>query len=198
MFNIGGFLMRFAHSRMLALVLTTATVISTMLVLALPEVASAHAAYVSSDPAANSTLKAAPTKVTITFAQALDPKGMSIIVYDDKAKVVSTGTAQISFANNKVASITMTGDGSDIYRVDWTTLSADDGDSTLGAFVFGVDPSGQTDKVPPDQAASATPPSSSAGVSTIWAIIIGLAGLVIGAGATYFYIQQQSPTQHSS
>ena len=139
--------------------------------------AQAHAAYVSSTPAANSVLKADPTTVTITFAQPLDPKGLSITVYGNKAEVVSTGTAQISATDPKTASVTMKGDGSDIYRVDWTTVSAQDGDPTLGAFVFGVDPTGKTDKVPPT---ATTTPAASSGTPAWVAILTGVAGLVVG------------------
>lgn len=146
-----------------------------LLALALPlSAAQAHAAYVTSTPAANAVLKADPTTVTITFAQNLDPNGLSITVYDDKAKVVSTGPAHISTADPKSASVAMKGDGSDIYRVDWTTVSATDGDPTLGAFVFGVAPSGSSDKVPP--AATTTTTGTPAWV----AILTGVAGLAVG------------------
>jgi methionine-rich copper-binding protein CopC len=147
-------------------------------------VADAHAAYVSSNPAANTVLKTAPTTITITFAQNLNPQGLSIVVYGNKGDVVSTGTAQISSTDPKTASVTIKGDGSDIYRVDWNNVSAEDGDPTLGAFVFAVDPSGTSDKVA-SVAATSTKASTSSGVSVLAAILIGLAGLVVGAGVTY-------------
>jgi copper resistance protein C len=156
-----------------------ASVYAIALALAIPlGAAQAHAAYVSSTPAANSVLTKAPTSVSITFAQNLDTKGLSITVYDNTGKVVSTGTALISTTDPKSASISMTGDDSDIYRVDWTTVSAVDGDPTLGAFVFGVDPSGKTDKVPP--VASTTPTTSSTGTPAWLAILTGVAGLAVG------------------
>lgn len=142
----------------------------------------AHAAYKSSNPAANSVLKAAPTKVTITFVQHLSPQGLSIVVYDKSAKVVSTSQAQISPTDPYSASVSMRGDGSDIYRVDWNDVSAEDGDPTLGAFVFGVDPSGKTDKVPPVAASSTT---ASSGVSPLVTVLVGILGLLIGGAATY-------------
>ena len=71
------------------------TAYAAMLALALPlSAAQAHAAYVSSTPKANEVLTAAPTTVTITFAQNLSPQGLSITVYGNKADVVSTSTAQ--------------------------------------------------------------------------------------------------------
>jgi copper transport protein len=151
----------------------------------------AHAAYKSSNPAANSVLKTAPTMVTITFVQHLSPQGLSIIVYDRTAKVVSTTQAQISPSDPYTAFVSMRGDGSDIYRVDWNDVSAEDGDPTLGAFVFGVDPSGKTDKVPP--VASST--TASSGVSPLLTVLIGILGLLIGGAATYFTIRPRTAQQ---
>lgn len=143
----------------------------------------AHAAYVRSDPPASSVRKTDPTVVTIWFAQNLSPQGLSIVVYGNKADVVSTGSAQILSSDPKAASVTMKGDGSDIYRVDWNNVSAEDGDPTLGAFVFAVDPSGTSDKVVPTQPTTSTTVSS--GVAPWVAVLIGLAGLVVGAAVTY-------------
>ena len=146
--------------------------------------AEAHAAYKSSNPAENSVLKEAPTTVSITFVQKLDPQGLNITVYGNKGEVVSTGQAQISATDPYTASVSMKGDDSDIYRVDWNNVSAEDGDPTLGAFVFAVDPSGQSDKVTP----TATTPAAttSTGVSPWVAVLIGLVGLIVGAGGTFF------------
>jgi methionine-rich copper-binding protein CopC len=144
--------------------------------------AQAHAAYKSSNPAANSVLKKAPISVSITFVQKLDPQGLSITVYGNKAQVVSTGKAQISPTDPYTATVSMKGDDSDIYRVDWNNVSAEDGDPTLGAFVFAVDPSGTSDKV---TSSVPTVASSSSGVSPLVAILLGLGGLVVGAAGSY-------------
>jgi copper transport protein len=145
--------------------------------------AQAHAAYKSSNPPANSVLKKAPTMVSITFVQRLSPEGLSIVVYGNRGEVDSTSRAQVSFTDPYTASVTMKGDGSDIYRVDWNNVSAEDGDPTLGAFVFAVDPSGESDKV-----TSSAPVivQESPGVSPLVAVLIGLVGLVIGGvGGSY-------------
>jgi copper transport protein len=145
--------------------------------------AQAHAAYKSSNPPANSVLKTAPTIVSITFVQRLSPQGLSIKVYGNRGEVVSTGVAQVSFTDPYTASVTMKGDGSDIYRVDWNNVSAEDGDPTLGAFVFAVDPSGKSDKV---TSSVPTEVHESPGVSPLVAVLIGLAGLAIGGmGGVY-------------
>jgi hypothetical protein len=79
----------------------------------------------------------------------------------------------------------MKGDNSDVYRVDWQNTSAEDGDSTLGAFVFAVDPSGTSDKVESATTIGTTGGSSSSSVAPVWAVLIGILGLVVGAGGTY-------------
>src|SRR5271165_1710318 len=143
----------------------------------------AHAAYVSSVPEENTSVKTVPTMVHITFIEKLSPQGLAITVYGNKADVVSHGTAQIDPKNPDAASIAMTGDGSDIYRVDWNNVSAQDGDPTLGAFVFGV---GDTDKVPPL-------PTKTVPASPTTTIIAGIIGLLLGAAATYF-VMRPKPT----
>jgi methionine-rich copper-binding protein CopC len=150
--------------------------------------AQAHAAYKSSNPAANSVLKSAPTTVSITFVQKLDPQGLSITVYGNKAEVVSTGKAQISPTDPYTATVSMKGDDSDIYRVDWNNVSAEDGDPTLGAFVFAVDPSGTSDKVS-SPASTIASSSSSSGVSPLVAILFGMGGLVVGAAGSYMVMR---------
>jgi len=150
----------------------------------------AHAAYVSSYPAPNTVYKTAPTEVTIHFAQVLSPQGLSIVVYDNRGRPVSIGQAQISFSDPKTASVAMKADGSDIYRVDWQNVSAEDGDPTLGAFVFGVDPTGKLDKVPANPYGAATASSaattgaaSSSSGLPLWATaLVGVVGLLLGSG----------------
>ena len=167
-----------------ATVMVAVAVFVALLAVALGTVtAQAHAGYKSSTPKANSVLKADPTQVSITFLQKLSPQGLSIVVYGNKAEVVSTGTAQISPTNPYTATVTMKGDGSDIYRVDWTTVSAEDGDPTLGAFVFAVDSSGKSDKV--QQPASTTAAVSPSGLSPLAGVLIGLGGLVVGGAGIY-------------
>jgi methionine-rich copper-binding protein CopC len=138
-----------------------------------------HAAYKSSVPAANSVVKVAPSVVSITFVQRLDPSLLNITVYGNTADVVSMGKAQISATDPYTATVTMKGDGSDIYRVDWNNKSAEDGDPTLGAFVFAVSASGSSDKV---QQGSSTVLTVSNGVPGWLAALLGVGGLIVGAG----------------
>jgi copper transport protein len=115
-----------------------ALAVALLALLARPGVASAHASYVSSTPAANATVAVAPRSVTIHFAQHVVPASSAIVVLDAQGKTVSTGTAQANRADLRTMSVPMQGDGSDIYLVQWHTVSADDGHPDIGAFVFHV------------------------------------------------------------
>ena len=153
-----------------------------------PAVASAHAAYVSSDPAANAVLKTAPTLITLHFAENVTPTGSEVFVYDAKGKQVSTGPAQVDRGDLKTMTVGMQGDDSETYLVVWHNVSADDGDPDTGAFTFTV-------------SATATPPptattqdgnghgssSGSTGVPGWIAALIGILGLVVGAASGIWY-----------
>jgi len=164
---------------------------TTLVVLALPlGTAQAHAAYDTSTPAANAILSTDPTVVTIHFKQNLDPKGLSITVFDNKSQMVSIGSAQISNTDPATASVMMKGNGSDIYRVDWSTVSASDGDPTLGAYVFGVSATGASDKV---VAASTTTPTT--GTSAWVFVLVSIVSLIVGVGVAYLWIGQTTTGQ---
>jgi methionine-rich copper-binding protein CopC len=154
-------------------------------------VASAHASYESSDPAAGAVVATAPTTVTVHFAEDVDPKSSSLVVYheadakntysfDEEAKEVSTGQTQYPLSDAKTMTIAMQGDGDGIYAVSWKTVSADDGDEDSGVFFFGVGTGnvlGNTTTVTQTPAAT---PSSSSGVPVWVPILVGILALVIG------------------
>jgi copper transport protein len=146
-------------------------------------VASAHAAYVSSTPAANAVLTSAPTSVTITFAENLTPSSSNIIVYDSSMKQVSTGNAQVNSSNLKEMSVPIQGDDSDVYVVVWHNVSADDGDPDAGSFSFYIG----SDKAP----TSSTPAATSSSGTPVWVtILVGVLGLVVGGAGTAFALRR--------
>jgi methionine-rich copper-binding protein CopC len=118
--------------------LTLTLALALVALLARPDVASAHAGYVSSTPDANATVAVAPRSVTIHFAQHVVPASSDIVVLDAQGKTVSTGSAQANRADLRTMSVPMQGNGSAIYLVQWHTVSADDGHPDIGAFVFRV------------------------------------------------------------
>lgn len=172
--------------RRMGSVAAAASVTALLLTLALAGSASAHAKYSSSDPAANAVLKAPPSVVTVHFLENVSPDGSSLTVYDAKGKVVSDGQGQVSAADVKTMTVGMTGDGSEIYLVVWKTVSLDDGDADIGAFNFFIG----NDAAPARSGNSTTASAAGSGGAAAtpgWAVaLVGIAGLVVGAGGMYF------------
>jgi len=153
-----------------------------------PAVASAHAAYVSSDPAANAVLKTAPTLITLHFAENVNPTGSEVFVYDAKGKQVSTGPAQVDRGDLKTMTVGMQGDDSETYLVVWHNVSADDGDPDTGAFTFTVSATATPQPTATTQDGNGHGSSSgSTGVPGWIAALIGILGLVVGAASGIWY-----------
>lgn len=163
-------------------------------------VASAHASYDSSDPAAGAVLATAPTQVTVHFQENVDPNlggahgipPSSLQVFlnpdlkntnysDQDATLVSTGKTQFPTSDTKTMTIAMQGAGDGIYEVYWQTLSADDGASDAGVFFFAVGTStGQGIVV---TTKTTTPAASTSSGTPIWVtILVGIVALVLGGG----------------
>lgn len=172
-----------AGQRRLGGVAAVAVVAALLLSFAFAGSASAHAKYSSSDPAANAVLKVPPSVVTVHFLEDVNPDGSSLTVYDAKGKIVSDGPGQVSTADVKTMTVGMTGDGSEVYLVVWKTVSLDDGDPDIGAFNFFIG----NDAAPVSSGGSSAASASGGGGLPGWAVaLVGIAGLVVGAGGMYF------------
>jgi copper resistance protein C len=99
-------------------------------------IASAHAQYGSSTPAANSTVSDAPTTVQVTYTQEL--ADIKISITGPNGSEATTAPAKFDLANRHNASVPMQGSGPGTYTVVWHNVSGDDGDPNDGAFVFTV------------------------------------------------------------
>jgi hypothetical protein len=94
--------------------------------------ADAHAAFVTSMPAPDSTV-AAPAAVTIIFSQAVS-RAETRITVSGPAGVVSGATS----VSDRTASAPVQGAGAGVYTVQWSNVSLDDGHEAAGSFQFTV------------------------------------------------------------
>jgi methionine-rich copper-binding protein CopC len=171
------------------------------LLLIAPATASAHAEYVSSDPAMNAMLAKAPSTVTIHFSENVDPAGSNITIYDVNGKQVTPADAQVDRADLKTMQVSLSSDSSEIYVVNWHTVSAVEGHHDSGSFRFFVNISpmlkgmisGKMSMPGSTMSSSQTTPASSNGVPLWMTTLIGLIGLVVGSGITFFVTRQKTP-----
>ena len=187
-----------ARSRMLptllALSLTLGLALAAIVSVAQAPTAAAHAKYESSVPASNSTVTEAPTVVTVHFAEEVNPAGSDLIVYDTKGNKVSTGAGTVDTNDAKTMTVPMTGDDSESYMVVWHTVSLDDGDAAVGAFIFNV---GSTAKAGDGGGSTTTSGTSTAESTSIgvpgWVVaLVGVLGLVVGGAGTFVLAGRRS------
>lgn len=171
----------------------------------------AHASVLSAVPAIGSTVTTAPTKVTVTTAENInpDPTKSNLFVYGPSGEatdtLISQGNAQIPLSNPKEMSINITpnsGHADGVYVVMWKTVSADDGDPATGAFSFTVSTGGAsgapTSNPPQTQSTtSANPtstPTNTAGTPLWVSIVAALIALIVGLGVGRFaFAGQRQP-----
>jgi copper resistance protein C len=100
----------------------------------------AHADLASADPAAGATVATAPTAISITFTEAVEPKFSSIEVLDAAGTRVDEGKAQTAPGNEKLLSVGLKPLAPGTYKVIWHATAADDSHKTKGNYAFTVKP----------------------------------------------------------
>ena len=106
-------------------------------VLTLPEVAAAHAQLKTPTPADRATLTAPVSVVAGTFTQRVKADGSKLVVKLAGGATVADGGVDPEDPLRMVATpATPLGSGS--YRVEWTTISLDDGELARGTWTFTV------------------------------------------------------------
>lgn len=125
------------------------------LTLLLPELASAHAILLTSNPAKDAVLRTAPTQVQMWFSEDLNPALSTAQVINAERQRVDKSDPHVNAGNSKEMDISLQANlPPDVYIVVWRTDSADDGHVLLGSFIFTVE---NTDGTVPQLAPGANP-----------------------------------------
>ena len=101
--------------------------------------AHAHAQLDHASPTVGGTVKAAPSAVTLSFTEAVEPKFSSIEARDDKGVAVQSGAAQGVAGNAAQLRVGVKPLTAGTYTVKWKVLSVDT-HRTQGSFSFTVGP----------------------------------------------------------
>lgn len=143
--------MRLARATLLAL--------TTLLVTAIPQAASAHAGLVDSDPRQNATVQTAPTSVTLTFSEDLQQPGFLALSGPDGEQIALTDPA---FDGPRIsADVTGEAEGG-AWALSYRVVSAD-GHPVTGTIPFEVDaPAAVPSEAPSDEESEVAAPEADA------------------------------------
>ena len=103
-----------------------------------PASVNAHANYIESDPAANSTLETAPDRVVIRFTEPIEPSLSSIRVLDSQGNRVDGTDQVVRSTDPHVMGVALQPLQDGAYTVVWKNVSTVDGHLARGSFVFSV------------------------------------------------------------
>jgi copper transport protein len=118
---------------------TALVVAAALAFLALPAAAWAHAYLRSTVPAASVTVNTPPSRLSLTFSEAVEPRFMLVSVTDANANQETAGRPQRSPANPDTIMTPLKRVPEGWYLVFWRAISAD-GHPVRGAFTFAVGP----------------------------------------------------------
>ena len=99
--------------------------LATVALLALPAVVSAHVELISSSPEAGANLDSAPTEVTVTFDDEVDPDHSSFTVTDADGNEVGSGEVDLTVADRNVLRGDVTISDPGVYTVNYTVAGVD-------------------------------------------------------------------------
>jgi methionine-rich copper-binding protein CopC len=155
--------------------------LATMALLAIPAAAGAHVEVISSSPEAGENLDTAPTEVTVTFGDELDPDHSTFTVTDADGTEVGSGEVDLTVADRNVmrGDVTITDPG--VYTVSYTVAGID-GHEIEGTFSFGYnadeaipEPTGGEPEEDPDTALPYEPGSP---LPLVGLVLLGLAAVL--------------------
>jgi copper resistance protein C len=111
-----------------------ATILSLMLA---STSALAHAELKTSSPAADATVKTAPSEVAVEFTEEVEPKFSAIEVHDSKGTHVDNGDTHAASDNAKRLAVSLKPLQPGTYNVNWRITSTDT-HKTKGSYIFKV------------------------------------------------------------
>jgi copper transport protein len=107
--------------------------------LAFPALASAHAVLLKTSPVASETLNTPPSKVSLTFSEAVEPRFAVVSVTNAAGEQQTSGPPARSPTNPNELDVPLRQIGEGWYLVYWRVISVD-GHPVRGAFTFAVGP----------------------------------------------------------
>lgn len=158
---------------------------------------SAHAALVRSEPAAGSSLEAAPSEIVLEFSEDLDPAFSRVRLVDSTNTVLNPGPGVIDQQNPRVLRLAINTLTKGSYTAVWRARSAADGHVTEGSVPFGVGTAAASAAlIPPlgtPEPATITPPASSSAIR--W---LGLLTATLALGGLPFALFVWRPVYRSA
>jgi copper resistance protein C len=146
----------------------------------LPAPVYAHTEVVSTTPAANEEVTAAPTQVTITTVEAVREMGSAIVVTSPSGARVDDGSTEIDGRITLVGLVALTEFGT--YTVDYRLL-ANDGHPIEGTFSFVLPDGGATQSPAPSPNETSEPEPADQKSSFPWPIALAALVALLSAGA---------------
>jgi len=177
----------------------------TALFLVFPAAVAAHAELDLPTPADGATVEGTPDDVSGTFTQRIDPDGSSLVLRDTADTVVARGDPDPD-DDRRMAIADLPELAPGTYEVQWTTMSAEDGELARGTWSFTVAAALKTPGTPaptatalssasassaatpastapnPSVTPSPTDPAAGDGGGAVLPIVAALAIVVIAAG----------------
>lgn len=169
---------------------TLIPIVAVTAALASPAVASAHARLVSSDPPADASVATAPTRVTATFNEELEPAFAAMTVVGPDQAQWAAGPPEVS--NTEMSMPVKPLGPAGTYTVNFRVTSAD-GHVVEGSWAFELTTPGTTSAVATEAAtavapttslsttAEAAPAADGGGGLPAWPFLVAAPVLVIGA-----------------
>ncbi|MGW4946256.1 copper resistance CopC family protein [Actinoplanes sp. NPDC004185] len=144
----------------------------------------AHAELTASAPARDATLAAAPTSVTVTFSERLNPEFTTIVISDSARQRLAASAPVVEAGSGTVTLSPPPGNGT--YTVAYRVVSVD-GHTAQGSYAFTVaDPA--LPPAPTTAPAMAAPPAGSGGTSAT--LLIGL-GVLAAVSAILLFLSRR-------